>query len=134
MTFDNEIKAAIFAKLTSSSSWNTNIGGRVYDRAAPQNPTYPYCVYLPFFHTRTFDSGNQWEQRFYQFAIFDRDTSSGDIGTLESNLIDLLYGFELEPTNYTQIDFQREDNRYFPPTIDGVLQTIIEYRMEFQHD
>ena len=134
MTFHNEIKAALYTKLTSSSTWNTNIGGRVDYLHAPQNPTYPYCVYSIFADGNTFDSGNQWEETFWQFSIFDKDSSSGDIGVLESNLIDLLYGFELEPTNYTQIQFRRENKRYFFDNIDGNYHTVLEYRTEFQHD
>ena len=134
MTFHNEIKTALYSKLTGSSTWNTNIGGRVYYLTAPQNPTYPYCVFSIFADSNTFDSASEWEETFWQFSIFDKDSSSGDIGTLESNLIDLLYGFELEPTNYTQIQFRREANRYIPDPLEGVYHTILEYRTEFQHD
>ena len=134
MTFHNEIKTALYSKLTSTSTWKTNIGGRVYYLNAPQNPTYPYCVFSIFSDDYSYDSGNAWEETYWQFSIFDKDTSSGDIGTLESNLIDLLDGFELEPTNYTQISLTRQSKRYFFDAIDGVYHTIIEYRTEFQHD
>ena len=134
MTFHNEIKTALYSKLTGSSTWNTNIGGRVYYISAPQNPTYPYCVFSIFSDLNTFDSASQWEETFWQFSIFDKDSSSGDIGTLESNLIDLLYGFELTPTNYTQIQFRREAKRYFFDSLEGTYHTVLEYRTEFQHD
>jgi len=125
----NELKTAIYGKLTSASSFNTNIGGRVYYLQAPHSTAYPYCVFSFFSDLYSFDSGKKWEEIFIQFSIYDN--SSSNIGTLESNLIDLLRDAALTFTNFTQIDLQRTAKRYLLYT--DIFNTILEYRIEIEH-
>ena len=132
MTQDAELKIAIYNKLTSTSDFNTNIEG-VYFELAPDKPTFPYCVYSIFADTNSFDSGNQWEETYIQFSIFDKNSTSVNLDLLTSNLIDLLYDADLSFTNYTQIGFWRiaKRNLYSEAKI---WNKIIEYRIEMEHD
>lgn len=134
MTQDAELKIAIKNKLTSSSDFNTNIGGRVYFQQSPDKPTFPYCVYSIFVDTNSFDSGNQWEEPFIQFSLFDDSRDGGVIiDGLTSNLIDLLYNTVLTFDNYTQIAFERIAKRNIP-TERKIWHKVLEYRIEMEHN
>ena len=133
MTQDAELKIAIYDKLTSTSDFNTNIGSRVYFQQAQDSATYPYCVYSIFADDNTFDSGNQWEDVYIQFSIFDENTTSVNLDLLTSNLIDLLYGATLSFTNYTQISFERIAKRNGYST-DDTWNKIIEYKIVIEHN
>ena len=133
MTQDAELKAAIYTKLTSSSDFNTNIGGRVYFGQSEDSPTFPYCVYSVFADTNSFDSGNQWEEVFVQFSIFDEGSNSINLDLLTSNLIDLLYNTTLSFSNYTQIQFVRIAKRNLYSE-EKIWHKVLEYRIEMEHN
>ncbi len=133
MTANNELKTAIYSKLTESSDFNTAIGGRVYYVRATDSPTFPYCVFSFFFDEHSFDSGNEWEEVFIQFSLYDENSSNLPVGILESKLIDLLKDVVLSFTNFTQIDFRRTNKRYLL-TDDSVWNTVLEYRIELEHN
>jgi hypothetical protein len=134
MTQDAELKQAIFNKLKTAGDFNTNIGGRIYFEQAPDKPTFPYCVYSIFADTNTFDSGNQWEETFLQFSLFDDSKDDGVvIDGLTSNLIDLLYNTILTFSNYTQIHFERIAKRNFYSE-EKIWHKVLEYRIEMEHD
>jgi hypothetical protein len=122
--------------LSSATSQTYTSGGTSYRMStfyvrALQGVAFPYCVFSFLTDNHTFDSGNEWEEIFIQFSLVDNDSSSGDINTLESNLIDLLDGYTFTFTNYTQISLTRLNKRHL---IDGdnIWQTIIEYRIEME--
>ena len=131
MTAHSELKTAIFSKLTTAGTWNTNIGGRVYYLQAIQNALMPCCVFSFYADNHSWDSGSEFEEIYIQFSIFDSNSSSSNISTLESNLIDLLDNVTLTLTNFTQIGFKRLSKRYLIDE-NGIWQTIIEYRIELQ--
>ena len=133
MTAHSELKTSLYSKLTSISTWKTNIGNRVYYLRALQNAAMPYCVYSFYADTHSYDSGNNWEEIYIQFSIFDNNSGSTNISTLESNLINLLDGVTLTFTNYTQISFKRLSKRHLLDE-DNVWQTILEYRIELEHN
>ena len=134
MTQDAELKTAIYNKLKSTGDFNTNIGGRIYFQQAPDSPTFPYCVYSIYADTNSFDSGNQWEELFIQFSIFDDSKDSGAVlDGLTSNLIDLLYDATLTFTNYNQIGFWRIAKRNLFSE-EKIWHKIIEYRIEMEHN
>lgn len=132
MTANSELKTALYNRLTSTSTFNTNIGGRVYFQRAEDSPTYPYCVYSIFADNYSYDSANEWEEIYIQFSLFDENSSSSNISTLESNLIDLL-DTTLTFTNFTQINLYRINKRYSLSENDS-WNTIIEYRIEIEHN
>lgn len=134
MTEDSELKTAIYNELKSAGDFNTNIGGRIYFQQAPDKPTFPYCVYSIFADTNTFDSGNQWEEPFVQFSLFDNSLDDGVIlDGLTSNLIDLLYKATLSFSNFTQITFERIAKRDLLSE-EKIRHKVLEYRIEMEHD
>lgn len=134
MTEDAELKIALYNLLKTTGDFNTNIGGRIYFKQAPDKPTFPYCVYSIFVDTNSFDSGNQWEEPFVQFSLFDDSLDDGVIiDLLTSNLIDLLYNTVLSFTNYTQISFERIAKRDIYSE-EKIWHKIIEYRIEIEHN
>lgn len=130
MTAHSALKTALYTKLTASGTWNTNIGGRVYYLQAPQGASMPCCVYSFYADTHSWDSGSEFEEVYVQFSIFDSNSSSSNIGTLESNLIDLL-NTTLTITGYTQISLKRLSKRYLIDE-NRIWNSIIEYRIELQ--
>lgn len=133
MNAHGELKKAIVDKLTSSSSFATAISNKVYYMIAPQGTVTPYCVYSFFADTHTYDSGNDWEQIFIQFSLYHKDNSSATITILESYLIDLLKDATLTFTNFTQLQLTRLNKRYLLGE-DGIWTSIIEYRIEIEHN
>lgn len=135
MTAHNETKSAIYTKLTSTSSFKTAIGSRVYYKKALQGATFPYCVYSFYADTHDFDSGTDFESIYIQFSLYDKSESSSNIGLLEGYLISLLEGSEFSLTNYKQLSLIRLSKRY--PIVEEsnqVWQTIIEYRLFLEHN
>jgi len=132
MLFHNELKAAVYTKLTSASTFNTNIGGRVVYGFKKEDETYPNCVFNFAEANFTFDSGDSYEDTLILINLFDNNHSSGPIGILESNLVDLLDGYTFTFTNYTQISLVRQKIKHIKD-INFVFNTNIEYRIEVQH-
>ena len=112
-------------------SGGTSYRMTVFYARALQGIAFPYCVFSFYTDNYSFDSGNEWEEVYIQFSLFDNNSSSGDISTLESNLIDLLDGATLTFTNYTQISLTRLSKRHSIDE-DNIWQTIIEYRIEME--
>jgi len=133
MTAHEELKEAIFTKLTAAGDFNTNIGGRVYYGIADQPIVYPCCVYSFYADNHSFDSGNKWEEIFIQFSMFSNDSSSAGVTTLESNLIDLLDGAILSFPSFVQIQLKRLSKRYLIDS-NKVWNSIVEYRIEMEHN
>ena len=132
MNAHEELKKAIYAKLTGAGDFNTAIGGRIYYGRADQPIQYPCAVYSFYADNYNFDSGNQWEEIFIQISIYSDESSSGTITTIESLLIDLLQDATLSFTNFIQLQFKRLSKRYLIDQ-DGVWNSIIEYRIELEH-
>lgn len=130
MTANSELKTALYTKLTTAGTFATAIGGRVYYQRSEDSPTYPYCVYSFFADNYSFDSGAEFEEIYIQFSLFDENSSSANISSLESSLIDLLKT-TLTFTTYTQVRFQRINKRYSLSEND-TWNTILEYRIEIE--
>ena len=129
MTLHNELKTAIVA-LWDNITFTTDTP--LYYVEAPQTTDYQYAVFSFFADTYSFDSGNEWEEVYFQIAIYNDNNSSGQVGVTESEVIEA-FKTTLTTTNYTQIQLVRLNKRY-AQSEDDVWQTIIEYRVEFQHD
>ena len=132
MTAHAELAASIYAKLSSTGDFNTAVDGRIYYARAEDSPTFPYCVYSFYADNYSIDSGNEWEETYIQFSLYDENAESDNIDLMESYLIDLLKT-TLTFTNYTQIRLQRGSKR-FHQTEDDKWNTIIEYRIEIEHN
>jgi len=131
MTAHSALKTALYSKLTASGTFNTAIGGRVYYLQAPQGAAMPCCVFSFYADNHSWDSGSEFEETYVQFSIFDSSSSSTTVGTLESNLVDLLANITLSVTGYTQVGFKRLSKRYLLDD-NKIWNTIIEYRIELQ--
>lgn len=85
-----ELAKAIYAYLTTSNTFDTAVGGRVYLSQTPPQETFPYAVMymLDRDHDWTFDSSLYTIQ--IQISIYSNEKSSEQIYTLSGYLSDLL--------------------------------------------
>ena len=101
---------AIYTRFSTTNTFNTSVGGRMYFMEAPQGATFPYAVYFPVSATTdwTFNDTIDFEEYLIQFSIFSRDESAIEIANCYEYLKDLYDFCVLSVTGYTHIHMHRE--------------------------
>lgn len=91
------LSTAIFARCAVGTAFHTSIGGRLYERV-PQAATWPYARYsiVSIVPERTFSE--ELERIVFQFSLFSKESSSGEIKDLCTDLIALYDKATFSPT------------------------------------
>ena len=103
------ILKGIYDKSTGST-FSTAIGGRLYAYEAPQNPTYPYCVFEQISGFKDRDFLDKLEDVLVQFKIVDSSDGLTTITDAETKLFALYDEASLTITGYTHILMERQSN------------------------
>jgi len=120
----------IYSKFTAlpANALYTALSGRLYFTEAPQDSTFPYCVFsmvsdVPDYYF----GGEQFETYLVEFNIFDEDNSASDIGTLYENLKTLYDDCSITVVGYSNVIFEREHTNLFRDEENNVWQYNVQY-------
>jgi hypothetical protein len=137
-----DIKAlcdGIYAEFVADSDLKTALGGdsarRMYDTQAPQNPSYPYCVYQYITGNAdgTFTSVDEFVQ--FQFSIFHKSDDPLDKTTINDVFKKLCACYddsELTVSGYSSIYVTRTVSN-FVATEDDTQQYVVNYEIFIQN-
>ena len=103
----NALLTAIFNRF-SGSDFETDIGGRMYTRYAPQGVAFPYAVVTLPFGMSDWMFVEQFDDIDVQFNLFSQSTSEVQIGTMLTNLRARYDDTTLTVTGYTFLYCQFE--------------------------
>ena len=104
------ILKGIYDKFTAANTFNTAIGGRLYAYEAPQNPTYPYCVFEQISGFKDRDFLDRLEDVLVQFTIVDSADTVATIADAETKMYSLYDEAALTVTGYAHILMERQSN------------------------
>ena len=94
----------------SGSTFSTAIGGRLYAYEAPQNPTYPYCVFEQISGFKDRDFTDVQEDVLVRFKIVDSSNTVATVADAETKLFALFDEATLTVSGYTNILMERQNN------------------------
>ena len=94
----------------SGSTFSTAIGGRLYAYEAPQNPTYPYCVFEQISGFKDRDFTDVQEDVLVRFKIVDSSNTVATVDDAETKLFALFDEATLTVSGYTNILMERQNN------------------------
>ena len=105
----NELFQALYNKYNANTSHGayTNMGGRFYLNKAPQNATFPYCVYFSVIDIAEVDFGEEKEDFTIQFNVFSQNNSASEAGTILGNMKSLFDDCSLTVTGWRHVYMQR---------------------------
>ena len=95
-----------FATTTGSGFYN-DVSGRMYLNHAPQETTFPYCVYFSVSDFDELDFAEEREDLLIQFNVFSENNSPIESGNLLESLKTMFDDCNLTVTDWRHIYFQR---------------------------
>ena len=143
MAGDTVSRTGIYSKFTTKVSGSyvafyTDMGGRLYYERAPNNATYPYCVFQfignkpDWYMAKTIP--DTVEEFMVQFSIYDKlENGLSAIEGYVKNMHTLYDWCSLTISGYTPMSMQRMSSN--PPIeIDDVRQAMTTYRLKIDKD
>lgn len=105
----NELFIAItnHFKLKPLEGFYLAIEGRLYLNVAPQEATFPYCVYFIVTDSNDPDFTDDHEEFEMQFNIFSENNSAVEAGSLLSSLKEMFDYAPLNVEGWSNLDFRR---------------------------
>jgi hypothetical protein len=136
-----ELQSAIVSRATSAGAFNTAIGGKFYFFQAPGGTTGKYAVLSDVANPVSRDSGDLYEECFFQIALYETANNAEDLGSsagvhdLFQKCVALFDDCEsaLTVTNYDVVQFTRL-NIIGPRKVEGGWVIIINYLAVLQKD
>ncbi|MCP4704010.1 MAG: hypothetical protein GY865_05315 [candidate division Zixibacteria bacterium] len=92
---------------TTGSGFYNDVSGRMYLGHAPQESTFPYCVYFSVSDFDELDFTDEREDFLIQFNVFSENNSATQAGTLLESLKTMFDNCSLTVTNWRHLKFQR---------------------------
>ncbi len=92
---------------TTGSGFYNDISGRLYHNIAPQQATFPYCVYFSISDLDDLDFSDEYEDFIIQFNIFSQNNSALEAGELLESLKDMFDNCDMTVTGWNHLQFQR---------------------------
>jgi len=128
------LQTAIYTKVTAlvgglHNSFYNDITGRFYYGYAPQDATFPYCIYHIVNTNYDFMFVEEFEDVIVQFNICSQSPSSSEIGTILSDLQSLFDWCTLTITGYTSVSVERIFSSADWYDEEGVWEMIVQYRI-----
>jgi len=96
-----------YFKLVPASGFYAAIGGRLYLNKAPQQATFPYCVYFVYADDNNPDFTDDHEEFQIQFNIFSQNNSALEAGTLLAHLKTMFDDAALTVVGWNHIEIMR---------------------------
>lgn len=93
---------------TTNSGFYNDVSGRMYLNVAPQEATFPYCVYFSVSDLDELDFSDEHEDFLVQFNIFSKKNSSLEAGELLESLKTMFDNADLTVTGWRALQFQRD--------------------------
>jgi len=92
---------------TTGSGFYNDISGRLYPNFAPQEGTFPYCVYFLVSDVDELDFSDEREDIAIQFNVFSESYSALEAGNLLESLKTMFDNCDLTVTDWRHLQFQR---------------------------
>ena len=92
---------------TTTTGFYNDLSGRMYLNNAPQEATFPYCVYFSVSDIDELDFGEEREDFLLQFDIFSQNNSALEAGDLLESLKTMFDNCSLTVTGWRHLQFQR---------------------------
>lgn len=127
----NELFKAVWDRFvtTTGSGLYDDIGGRLYHNVAPQQATFPYCVYFSVDDTNELDFSDDREEFLLQFNIFSQNNSAVEAGDLLSSLKTMFDNCNLNVTDWRHLRFKR--NFVIPNNAFEQVPPVMGYSVEY---
>lgn len=127
----------IYTKFTeliggNHNSFYTGLSGRMYLGLAPQESTYPYCVYNLITDTHNFQFTEKFEDVIVQFDIVSNSSSATECNTLFGYLTTLYDNTPLTVSSYYHIKTDRLYSSLTFYTDEAVWVYTVQYRVLIQ--
>ena len=105
----NALFTAIYNRFetTTGSGFYNDLSGRMYLNHAPQEATFPYCVYFPVTDYDELDFTDEREDFLMQFNVFSQNNSAIEAGELLESLMTMFDNCSLTVTGWKHLQFQR---------------------------
>ena len=94
-------------KLAPLEGFYLAIGGRLYLNVAPQEATFPYCIYYIFSDQNNPDFSDDHEEFEIQFNIFSQNNSALEAGTLLASLKTMFDDATLTVSGWRHLEIMR---------------------------
>ena len=123
----------IVAKVETSNTFNTAIGGRFYNDEAPQSATFPYAVLYSLDMDFTWTMDSSINNNLVQIRCLSKTRDAAEIEDLRTKLLTLLdyKTTTLTVTGYSFI-FMKQISEEGPTRIDGVWNYNVRYEVEVE--
>ena len=92
---------------TTGSGFYNDVSGRMYLKKAPQETTFPYCVYFSASDVDALDFSDEHEDFLMQFNVFSENNSPVEAGTLIESLKTMFDDARLNVTGWRFLNCQR---------------------------
>ena len=121
---------AIYTHFSAGGDFNTDIGGRLYLYEAPQDATFPYCVYTMISAASEFYMGiEEWRDIDIQFNIYTKDHSTSNVLTFADQLAEMFDDAAVSVTGYGTVKFSRNFMALLRDPEDGSWQHSTQYQV-----
>lgn len=114
----NVVLSGIYSKFTATSgdppvhnSFYNAIGGRMYFQEAPQNATFPYCVWNVITNDDLLNFSSDKTDMIIQFDLHSNANTAEEVGNLYSYLNSLYHKASLSISGYRVVHFRRNNTR-----------------------
>jgi len=127
------LATGIYSYSQVASAFKTAIGGRVYQVRAPQTPTYPFVIFFfvsdvpDYYFTAPSDNKQVIFNVQFQFNVYSKSTSVGEVNTIADALVDRFDFASLTVSGYNV--FKLERTAKYPPVwieeIQGFVSSVV---------
>jgi hypothetical protein len=93
---------------TTTAGFYNDVSGRMYHNVAPQQATFPYCVYFSVSDVDDLDFSDEHENFLIQFNIFSKNNSALEAGNLLESLKIMFDNCILTVTGWRHLQFKRD--------------------------
>lgn len=114
---------------TTTTGFYNDISGRLYLNVAPQETTFPYCVYFSVSDIDELDFSDEQEDFLIQFNIFSQNNSALEAGNLLESLKTMFDNCDLTVTDWNHLRFQR--NSVYPNNDFSQVTPIQGYSVDY---
>jgi len=127
----NALYAAVYNRFatTTGSGFYNDVSGRMYHNIAPQQATFPYCVYFSVSDLDDLDFSDEQEDILLQFNVYSQNNSALEAGNLLESLKTMYDDCSLTVTGWRHLGFQR--NTVYPNNDTAQVPPIQGYSVEY---
>jgi len=118
----------------ANNDFFNSIGGRFYYQEAPQETTYPYCVYFLINTEYEFTFLTDFERALVLFNLYGDTNSSEETGEIQEYLKTLFDWCSLTISGYTHLKMERNFSDTSRFDADKVWQCVVQYTLLIQKE